>query len=162
MALALVTNSISLGVMFGFSHEYMFRGYQAKMRSIAASVATMLDAEKLKTIRARADESTPVYRELRSTLRRVRDANRRPDTYMRRLFTVMKSPDDPSVLLITVDPEESVKNASHPGDVYRALSASAVDFTKPNAENSYTTTNSANFCAPRRQSSIRRARWWAR
>ena len=145
MALALVTNSISLGVMFGFSHEYMFRGYQAKMRSIAASVATMLDAEKLKTIRARADESTPVYRELRSTLRRVRDANRRPDTYMRRLFTVMKSPDDPSVLLITVDPEESVKNASHPGDVYRALSASAVDFTKPNAENSYTTDEFGQF-----------------
>src|SRR5271155_1862881 len=138
LALALVTNSISMGVMYGFSRAYMFAGYQAKMRSIAASVATMLDGEKLKGILGRADEKTPAYQELRSTLRRVRDANRRSDTYMKRLFTVTKSPEDPSVLLITVDPEDSLKDASHPGDVYRALPASAVDFTKPNAENNYT------------------------
>ena len=138
LALALVTNSISMGVMYGFSNAYMFGGYQAKMRSIAASVATMLDAEKLKGIHTRADETTLAYQELRDTLRRVRDANRRSDTYMKRLFTVTKSRQDPSVLLITVDPEESLTEASHPGDVYRALSASAVDFSKPNADNTYT------------------------
>jgi adenylate cyclase len=145
LTLALVTNSISMGVMYGFSHWYMFGGYQAKMRSIAASVAATLDGDKLKSIRSRADETTPAYRDLHNTLRLVRDANRRSDTYMKRIFTVMKSPDDPSILLITVDPEESLTNASHPGDVYRSLSASALDFTKPNAESAYTTDEFGKF-----------------
>lgn len=138
LALALVTNSISMGVMYGLSHSYMFGGYQAKMRSVAASVATMLDGEKLKAVRGRGDESTATYQELQITLRRVRDANRRSDTYMKRIFTVMKAPQDPSVLLIGVDPEESLTAASHPGDVYRSLSAAAVDFAQPHVENGFT------------------------
>ncbi len=145
LGLALVTNAISMGVMYWLSNRYLFGGYQAKIGSIAASVASMLDGEKLKTIRARADEATPAYLELQNTLRRVRDANRRPDTYMKRVFTVMKAPQDPSVLMIGVDPEENMVNASHPGDVYRALPASGVNFNQTSVADTFSQDEFGSF-----------------
>lgn len=77
---ALVTNGISLGVMYQLSHHYMFGGYQAKILSIAASVAAMLDGEALKDIQKHEDENTPAYLRLRETLRQARNANQRKDT----------------------------------------------------------------------------------
>jgi hypothetical protein len=79
----------------------------------------MLDGDLLKQVESRADENSPAYQQLRDTLRRVRDANRRPDTYMKRVFTVMQAKSDPSVLLVGVDAEESLQNSAHPGETYR-------------------------------------------
>lgn len=56
--------------MYQMSHHYMFGGYRAKILSIAASVAVMLDGESLKDIPKHKDENTPAY--LRPRGKRVR------------------------------------------------------------------------------------------
>ncbi len=142
---ALVTNGISLGVMYQLSHYYMFGGYQAKLLSIAASAAAMLDGEALKDIQKHEDEDTPSYLRLRETLRQVRNANRRKDTFVQRIFTVMASKADPSVLLIGVDAEESLRIAAHPGDVYRAASAAPINMREAKAESSFVTDEFGTF-----------------
>ena len=142
---ALVTNGISLGVMYQLSNHYMFGGYQAKLLSIAASVAAVLDGEALKGIQKHDDEKTPGYLRLRETLRQVRNANQRIDTLVKRLFTVMPSKADPAVLLIGVDADESLRTAAHPGDVYRAANASPINITEAKAESSFVTDEFGTF-----------------
>jgi adenylate cyclase len=137
VGVALLTNSISLVVMYQLSRHYMYDGYRAKLLSITASTATLLDGDLLKTIQTRADEASPAYLQLRQTLRRVRDANRRKDTYMKQVFTVMRSVQDPKVLLIGVDPEESLDNAAHAGDVYRGGTAESIRIDQTVVEDAF-------------------------
>jgi adenylate cyclase len=137
VTVALLTNFISLMVMYQLSRHYMYDGYRAKLLSITASVATMLDGDLLKTIQTRADEGTPAYQTLQQTLRRVRDANRRKDTYMKQVFTVMRSKQDPKILLIGVDPEESLEESAHPGDVYRSSTADNINIDQTVVENAF-------------------------
>ncbi len=103
----------SLTVMYWLSSHYLYDGYRAKMLSITATAATMLDGDELRKIQTRADESTPAYAQLHETLKQVRDANHRPDTFMRRVFTVVKAKDDPNGLTIAVDPEEDPSVEGH-------------------------------------------------
>ena len=66
----MVTNSISFGRMYKLPHHpYMFGGYQAKIRSIAASVAAMLDGESLTDIRQHEDEPPGYLRPLGTRIR---------------------------------------------------------------------------------------------
>ena len=136
-AIGLLTNGISIALMYQLSRHYLFEGYRAKMLSITASVASMLDAELLKTIQTPADENTPAYAQLRQVLRNVRNANQRRDTYMKRVFTVMPAKQDPKVLLIGVDPEESLQNAGHPGEVYRGGSVDTINPNEATVEDSF-------------------------
>ena len=115
IAVALITNGISLGVMYWLSSHYLYEGYRAKMLSITASTAVMLDGDELKRIQSRTDEGTPAWTQLRATLKRVRDANRRPDTYMKRVFTVVKTKDNPNALTVAVDSDENPATMAHAG-----------------------------------------------
>jgi adenylate cyclase len=142
---ALVTNVVSMAVMYRLSHHYLFAGYQAKILSISATVATMLDGDELKTIRTAADANTPAYRRLKETLRRAREANHRPDTHMKRMFTVLRSEKDPSVVLIGVDSAEGLRDSSQPGEVYRTLNAGPLDISKLTVEDRFTTDEFGTF-----------------
>lgn len=137
IAVVLISNLISLAVMYRLSRHYLYEGYRAKLLSITVSVATMLEGDLLKTIHSRTDESSPAYQQLRQTLRDVRDANRRKDTYMKQMFTVMRATQDPKILLIGVDPEESLENGAHAGDVYRGGTAGTIDIDRATVEESF-------------------------
>src|SRR6202011_3043839 len=106
---------------------------------IAATTATMLHAELLKSIQTHADASTPAYAQLRQVLRDVRNANQRRDTYMKRVFTVMPAKQDPRVRLIGVDAEESLQNAGHPGEVYRGGGLDTLNLDQATVEDSFIT-----------------------
>jgi hypothetical protein len=56
----------------------------------------------------------------------LRNANRRKDTYMQRVFTVMRSSQDPKVLVFGVDSEESLENHGRVGEVLRGLDTRGV------------------------------------
>ncbi len=132
-----VTNGISLGLLYYLARQSLYDFYRAKLLSITGSVAAMIDAESLKTIQTSADSSKPAYAELRDTLRKVRDANRRKDTYMQRMFTVMRSKQDPKVLLFGVDSEETLENHGRVGEVYRAGTREAINIEEAKAEDSF-------------------------
>jgi adenylate cyclase len=107
--------------------HYLHEEYRAKLLSITTSIAVMLDGDLLSDVQARNDDHSPGYLQLRATLRRVRDANRRPDTYMQRVFTVGRSN---NALLIGVDAEENVQSAARPGEAYRDGQAISLDLAK--------------------------------
>jgi adenylate cyclase len=145
ISVVLITNGISLTVMDRLSSHYLYDGYRAKMLSITASTATMLDGDLLKTIQTRADEDAPAYARLHETLKRVRDANRRPDTYMKRVFTVVRAPDDPNALNVAVDPEEGRDIQAHAGEVYRTGAQHIGDIEKPFVEDDFVTDEFGTF-----------------
>ena len=145
IAVALITNGISLSVMYELSSHYLYDGYRAKMLSITATAATMLDGDELRKIQSRTDEGTPAYAQLRETLKRVRDANRRPDTFMKRVFTVIKAADDPNGLTIAVDPEENPAIRAHAGEVYRPGKQQLAGITQPMVEDDFITDEFGTF-----------------
>jgi adenylate cyclase len=130
LAVALGTNGISLLVMDRLALHYLYHGYRAKLLSITATAAVMLDGDLLNQVQSQADESSPAYLQLRSTLRQVRNANRRPDTYMERVFTVRHAAGGAKALLVGVDAEESIQSAAHPGEAYRDGQAAPMDMTQ--------------------------------
>jgi hypothetical protein len=95
LAVALGTNGLSLFVMDRLALHYLYESYRAKLLSITASTAVLLDGDLLDEVHSRTDENSPAYLQLRQTLRRLRDANHRPDTQMKRVFTVMPPPATP-------------------------------------------------------------------
>ena len=56
---------------------------------------------------------------LRDALRRARDANRRPDIYVKYIVTLVPSAEDPKLMAYAVDPEETVADRSNAGDIFR-------------------------------------------
>ena len=64
---------------------------------------------------------------VRDTLRRARDANRRPDTYMQRVFTLRRTA---NALLVGVDAEENAQSAARPGEAYRDGQAVPLDIAE--------------------------------
>ena len=137
LTMGLVTNGTSLGLMYHLSRKSLYDGYRAKMLSITASVATMLDGDVFKTIRAHGDENTPQFKQIVRLLRETRNANRRKDTQMERVFTVRRAEQDPSVLLFVADSEESLKNSGRTGEVYRG--ANAINIDQATVEDKYIT-----------------------
>ncbi|HTC36563.1 MAG TPA: adenylate/guanylate cyclase domain-containing protein [Bryobacteraceae bacterium] len=134
LAVGLLTNGISVGLLFYLARRSLYDFYRAKLLSVTVSVATMIDAEKLKTVQTSADAQTPAYAELQEMLRKVRDANRRKDTYFERMFTVMRSSHDPSVLLFGVDSEERLENHGRLGEVYRAATREGINIDETKVE----------------------------
>ncbi len=145
IAVALITNGISLAVMYRLSSHYLFDGYRDKMLSITATTATMLDGDELSRIQSRADEDTPTYSQLREILKRVRNSNQRSDTYMKRVFTVIKSKEDPNALTIAVDPEENPTIRAHAGEVYRPGKQQMAGIQQPFVEDDFITDEFGTF-----------------
>jgi adenylate cyclase len=135
---AVVTNAISLTLMYRLSRNSLFDGYQDKIEAIAASTGAMLDGDLLKTVQSPADEGSPAYAQLDRILRRTLAANENEDTKLKRLFTVMPAREDPSVLLIGVDPAEGLRHV-RAGEAYRVLGAPAIDVSKRGVEHAFIT-----------------------
>jgi adenylate cyclase len=138
LIVAIVTNGISLTLMYRLSRTNLFEGYQDKIQAIAASTGAMLDGDLLKTIQGPADEELPAYAHLDAILRRALAANVNDETKLKRLFTVMPAREDRSVLLVGVDPMEGLHHV-RAGEVYRAVGAPAIDVSKPQVEDRFVT-----------------------
>lgn len=137
LVVGLLTNGISLGLLYHMARQSLYDFYRAKLLSVTVSVATMIDAEKLKSVQTSADAHTPAYADLCEMLRQVRNANRRKDTYFQRMFTVARSSQDPSVLLFGVDPEERLENHGRLGEVYRAGTRDPINIDEAKVEDSF-------------------------
>src|SRR4051812_20165033 len=116
----LLSNAMLFALLYTRSRDLLMAEARSKVMSIAATTAAMLDGEQHKHIQTRDDEKTPAFAELEDKLRRARNANRRSDVHIKYLYTLTKAPEDPNVVLFGVDPEESLQDKSHVGDVYKA------------------------------------------
>ncbi len=134
---AILTNAISVGLLYELSKRFVFDEHQEKVLSIAATVASMLDGNIHKNILSRDDEKSPEFKREMETLRAARDANRRQDTYIKYLFTIFRNPARPDVIQIGVDPEEDLGESAHPGDVYRSTDNAKLTFDRPTVDETF-------------------------
>jgi adenylate cyclase len=118
--LTLVASLASTAGMYSLAKRHFYNEYRAKLLSIACTAAALTDGSQLKAIHERQDEATAAYAELHRALKAVRDANRRKDTQVQRIFTVVP---DAGLLHVAVDAEEDPALAGHAGEVYRPQGA---------------------------------------
>ena len=90
-------------------------------KAIAESTASSLNGDILKTIKHRDQETNHDYELIQQQLRKVRDANRNVDYYVKFIYTMFKSQDNTNVIVYGVDgldptAPDSITNISHVGD----------------------------------------------
>lgn len=100
-----------------FSYQIILREMREKVLTIAATSATQINGNLHLQINSRNDENSEAYKTIKHQLKAIRDANRREGTYVEYLYTILPSSEDPSLLVFGIDPEESLSNVSHLGDV---------------------------------------------
>lgn len=94
----------------------VFEEVRTQARSLASSAAAAISGDLHSTIRTRNDEQTEAYQTLTLQLRKIRDANRRPDLYIRNIYTFRSSATNPAAVEFVVDAEEKPEDFSHVGD----------------------------------------------
>jgi adenylate cyclase len=138
IAVALITNGISLGVMYWLSSHYLYDGFRESMLSVTATAAAMVDGDDLKKIQSRVDEGTPAYARIQETLKRVWAANSKWGTRMK-VFTVVKTAENPNALTVAVDPNPGSETKAHAGEIYRPGSKKVPDIRQPTVEENFIT-----------------------
>jgi adenylate cyclase len=144
LGVTLITNGISLTVLDRLSLYYLREGYRAKLLSITETVATMLDGQLVRQAQSGRDESSPDYIRLREILRQARAANRRSDTWIKRVFTVMPAPSDPRVLLVGVDAADGPR-AARLGEAYRSGDSQLPDINRASVGKDFITDEFGSF-----------------
>ena len=135
-AFALTANAACTGALYYLARAHYYNEYRAKILSIAVTAATLTDPAQLSMIKERHDEASPAYSALVKSLREVRDANRRKDTQIQRMFTLLASPESPGLLEIGVDPEEQPALKGHAGEIYRSEGA-VIDISQATVEDQF-------------------------
>src|SRR3984957_15165743 len=118
--LTLVTSLASTAILYSLAQRHFYAEYRAKLLSIAATAAALTDGNTLTSIHQREDEATPAYAELHHALKAVRDANRRKDTEVQRVFAVVQRN---GLLHIAGDAEEDPALMGRAGEPYRTQGA---------------------------------------
>jgi adenylate cyclase len=119
IGLVVISNGLLAGANYLECKSTLEMEMHRKSRSIVATAAALLDPELVRTIRHRVDENTPAYAKLQGELRKVRDLNRRKDTWLQKIFILMPASQDPRVVEYAVDAEDNFEYSHHPGGVYR-------------------------------------------
>jgi adenylate cyclase len=118
MFTAFISILLALGINYAKTRELFLQELRSTVMSMAATTASFIDGDVLKTIKTRQDETTPAYEKIKAQLFKVRVANRRKDIYVKFIYTISPSPTDPNTIVFGVDAAKSVQNISHVGDVY--------------------------------------------
>lgn len=124
--IAIVSSCVGIGIMYAETRRFVWQELQSKAITVAATAATFLDSEALKQIQSRADETSPAYIQIRNSLRKARDANRRDLINVHYLYTLRPDPDNPKTILFGVDAEEDPKEFSHVGDFDAGAASSKI------------------------------------
>jgi adenylate cyclase len=117
-SLVMVSNGIVALASFDHCKHLLRAEIHRKARAVASTIAALLDPKDVAVIDSRGAELKPQYEKLLATLRTVRDANRRDDVWIDRIFTLIGAPENPRFVEDGVDTEEHFEYAKHPGDVY--------------------------------------------
>jgi adenylate cyclase len=117
IAVALLTNGVSLGYLYCKAKEYLFEQIRTTVHSIATTAAANLDGGALESLCAE-DQGSAAFLRLEQELRRLRDVNRRQDVFVKFIYTIHVLPDNPDERFFGLDPEEDPREKSLYGDPY--------------------------------------------
>jgi adenylate cyclase len=113
--------------------QTVFDGYRAKLLTVASAGAAMVDAVEHARLVSRGDESKPEYSKIQNDLRRLRNLNRRDDTWIANLYTVYYAAAEPGILRYGIDTEDAPENFSNFADVVHTEQLKGIDLSKPYA-----------------------------
>jgi hypothetical protein len=119
IGLVIVSNGVLAATNYLQCNSMLKTEVHRKARSIASTVAALIDSELVKAIQRRTDEVRPEYARLRAQLRSVRDRNRRSDVWIQDIFTLVQAPQDPRIVEYGADAEAQFEYVHHAGDVYQ-------------------------------------------
>ena len=120
---AMISSLVGFGFLLNEFREHLFKDQQTKAITVAATTASLIDAELLKQINNPADEQTEAYAYLKNQLIRARDADRRQDIQVYFLYTLKPDPNAPGQFIYAVDAEKDPAWVSHAGDKLTSQSA---------------------------------------
>jgi adenylate cyclase len=125
----LVTICICIAVFLGLksAEEMSILQSKAKALSIAATVASQLDGDKVQAITSRNDEQSETFLAIKKQLHQAMIVNRREDTFVRQIYTVFPAPDGTKDILIGINPAQEREYQSHVGDVLHIESGIHID-----------------------------------
>ncbi len=104
-------------IMYNGANRLLFNEVRSKATSIATTAATEIDPNLVAQLTGTAqDEDKPYFQELLSTLRKLRNANRRFDIYIRYLYLIRPQTQKMGDWIFLADAEENPKLISHPGE----------------------------------------------
>lgn len=118
VGLAVTTNAVLLTVEYAQTSRQLRHQIESQVLSIASTAALLLDGDRLASLASPEDQQSETYRDLELHLRRMRDANRRPDVFVKYLYTLHRDRTHPGIIRFGVDAEEVGEDKSNLGDVY--------------------------------------------
>lgn len=116
VATAIISTALALTIYLTQARYSLFREIQSKVIAIASTTSAAINGDQLRALHAMPDENSPAYILIRDNLRKVRNANRRSDIYVRYLYTSTLDPKNPEKVIFGVDAEEDPARVSHIGD----------------------------------------------
>ena len=120
-ALVAITNGLLTYVNYQDCQHLLRTEIHRKVRAVASTTALLVDPDLAAAAESVAHNgaSTPQYTHLMTLLRSIRDANRRDDVWIDRIFLLVSARENPKVLRYGLDTEEHLEYRHQPGDVYK-------------------------------------------
>jgi len=120
-SLVAATSGILAYVNYGDCQRLIRTEIHRKVRAVAGTTAYLIDqslADAAATT-AHSGGSDPRYDRLLTLLRGIRDANRRDDVWVDRVFLLVPATHNSQAVIYAADTEERFEYAHRPGDVYK-------------------------------------------
>jgi adenylate cyclase len=133
------TGGLVLALYYHQSRAILFRQIQSQVLSVASTAAAEVDGDLLETIRSRGDEKSGAYATIERNLREMRNANRRDDVYVRFVYAMRRTSENPPRWIYVVDSQEDDRAKSHVGDavIFVSDTGQQLMMDRPYAEESF-------------------------
>jgi len=118
-----ISSVFAIFTVYQETKRKLFDELRVKEISIVSTAASFLDPDKIKALIAQQNTSSDNYRYLQTMLRKIRNANRRDDTYVKYVYVLAPAPTDPSQLIYIGDADEDPEPI---GEIYTDQDATSI------------------------------------
>ena len=116
--LAIASTGLFAAASYQISNYLLRREVHRKVHSVASTAALFIAPADVAAITHSGDEDKPEYARIEKVLRAVRNANRRSDIWVDKIWTLVAAPGDRAASTYGVDLEDSPGQTHHPGDPF--------------------------------------------
>ena len=116
LILVLLSTGLFAAASYRVCDHLLRREVHRKVHSVASTAVLLLSVSNVQAIAQHGDEAKAQYGQVLRVLKAVRDANRRDDIWVERIWTLVPAPDDSDLLVYGVDTGQGRALVNRPGD----------------------------------------------